>query len=381
MNGGIPVVNLFGIEFRVSFTLAVMVGFVALIGAEQSASLAPDMAVALQWLIGAGVAALFLVSVVAHELAHALVGRRRGVRTTAVVLGLVGGMAPLSIEASAPRDEFAIAVAGPIASLAIAAAVVPVGLLVGLAGEAAGAVTGALFVLAALNVMLGVASLLPGLPLDGGRVVRAVAWARTGDRDRAAMATARSGRALGWGVIGVGVVVMVLDDPVLGLMLAALGWLLAGASRGLEQRAEFERAVRGLTVAEALVADVQHVSPGLTVDTFASQLGGDGMPVAVPVVDDGRVLGVVGATMLRRLPRRKQSTTRAADVMAVPPQAPLVAPGDQIWTVLEAMQRRGLDGLAVVEEGRLVGMVTRESAAAVVRARLPLVDQRRGRGR
>ncbi len=381
MNGGIPVVNLFGIEFRVSFTLAVMVGFVALIGAEQSASLAPDMAVALQWLIGAGVAALFLVSVVAHELAHALVGRRRGVRTTAVVLGLVGGMAPLSIEASAPRDEFAIAVAGPIASLAIAAVVVPVGLLVGLAGEAAGALTGALFVLAALNVMLGVASLLPGLPLDGGRVVRAVAWARTGDRDRAAMATARSGRALGWGVIGVGVVVMVLDDPVLGLMLAALGWLLAGASRGLEQRAELERAVRGLTVAEALVADVQHVGPGLTVDTFASQLGGEGMPVAVPVVDDGRVLGVVGATMLRRLPRRKQSTTRAADVMAVPPQAPLVAPGDQIWTVLEAMQRRGLDGLAVVEEGRLVGMVTRDSAAAVVRARLPLLEQRRGRGR
>jgi Zn-dependent protease/CBS domain-containing protein len=381
MNGGFPVVSLFGIEFRVSFTLAVMVGFVALVGAEQAASLAPDMPTALQWVIGGGVAVLFLVSVVVHELAHALVGRRRGVRTTSVVLGLVGGLAPLSIEAAQPRDELAISVAGPIASLAISAVVLPAGVVLGLAGDAAGPLAGALFVLGALNLMLGLASLLPGLPLDGGRAVRAVAWSRTGDPDRAATMTARIGRYLGWAITGVGVVVMIVDDPILGVMLAALGWLLSGASRGLEQRAEMEHAVRGVTVADALVENVPHVGPGLTLDTFAGQLGIDGAPIAVPVVDDGQVVGVVGVSALRRLSPGKLATSRASDVMASPPQAPLVAPTDGIWKVMETVQQRGLDGLAVVEEGRLVGMVTRESLVTAVRSRLPMIAMWRGRGR
>ena len=372
MNGGIPVVNLFGIEVRVSISLAVMVGVVALIGAEQAAVIAPDMAAILQWVVGAGVAALFLVSVVVHELAHALVGRRRGVATTSVVLGLVGGLAPLSIEASRPRDELAIAFAGPLASLLIAAVVLPLGIALGFIGSPAGPLAGGLFVVGALNLMLGLASLLPGLPLDGGRVVRAVAWARTGDRDRAATTTARVGRLLGWVVIGLGVLVVLRDDAVLGLMIVVMGWLLSGASRSLEQRAEMERLVRGLTVADALLPDVAHLAPSLTVDTFASQLGVGGAPRAVPVVDGGRVVGVVGVTAIRRLGARRTATARVADVMATPPQAPIVALTEPIWSVMETMQRRRLDGLAVVEEGRLVGMVTRDSAAEAMRARLPV---------
>ena len=381
MNGGIPVVSLFGIEVRVTVTLAVMAGIVALIGADQAATLAPGMAVALQWVVGAGVAASFLVSVTVHELAHALVGRRHGVATTSVVLGLVGGLAPLSIEAAEPKDELAIALAGPLASLVIAVIVLPAGIALGFLGSAAGPIAGALFVVGALNLMIGLASLLPGLPLDGGRVVRAVAWARTGDRDRAAAASVRAGQLLGWVTVGVGVVVILVDDPVLGLMLVALGWLLGGASRGLEQRAALEHAVRGITVAEALVADVPHVGSGLTLDTFAAQLGVGGAPIAVPVVDDGRVVGVVGVTALRRLGRGKLATARAGDVMAAPPLAPLVATTDPIWAVMETMQRRSLDGLAVVEEGRLVGMITRESAAEAVRSRLPTGLLGRGRRR
>ena len=378
MNGGIAVANLFGIEVRVSLTLAIMVGFVALIGTDQAGLVDPGLPAALQWVVGVGVAVLYLVSVVVHELSHALVGRRLGVTTTSVTLGLVGGLAPLSIEASQARDELAIAVAGPIASLAIAAVVLPLGIAFGFQGSSAGPISGALLVLGALNLMLGLTSLLPGLPLDGGRVVRAVAWARTGDRDRAALATARVGRLLGWAVTAIGLVVILVQDVAVGIMLAAMGYLLGGASRGLEQRAEFERLLRGVTVADALVRDVSSVPPGLTVDTFAAQLDVEGAPPAVPVVEGGRVLGVVGVTALRRLGARRLAERRAADVMAKPPQAPLVAPGDPIWTAMETMQRRRLDGLAVVEEGRLVGMVTRASAAEAMRARLPRPVPARG---
>ena len=116
---GLPIARLFGIEIRVSFTWAVLVAIVTLLGAQQAALTAPGLAAPVQWLIGVAIAVGFLVSVVAHELAHALVGRRYGVESTTIVLGFVGGLAPLSIQAPTPRNELAIALAGPLLSLAL----------------------------------------------------------------------------------------------------------------------------------------------------------------------------------------------------------------------------------------------------------------------
>lgn len=381
MNGGIPVASLFGIEIRVSLSLAVMVGVIALLGAEQAVLLSPDLAGPVQWLVGAVVAVLYLVSVLVHELSHALVGRRRGMATSVIVLNLVGGLAPLSIETSRPRDEVAIAVSGPLVSIAIAAVLLPLAITISVSTSTLDVLASTLLMIGVLNVMLGFASLLPALPLDGGRLVRGIAWARTGDRDRASAIAALVGRLLGWAITLIGIVVVLLDDPVLGIMLVALGWLLGGSSRGLAHRAELERTMRGLTVADAMLRDVPHVGPGLTVDTFASQLGIGGAPRAMPVLDGERVLGVIGMGALRRLGPRRLATARAGEVMATPPQAPLVGPADAIWGVMETMQRRGLDGLAVVEEGRLVGMVTRDSAAEAMRSRLPAVSSWRGRRR
>lgn len=381
MNGGLPVASLFGFEIRVSLSLAVMTGVVALIAADQAAFMTPASAGAVQWVVGAAVAVLYLLSVLVHELAHAIVGRRRGVSTPTLVLGLAGGLAPLSVQAARPGDELAIAASGPLVSVAIAAVLLPAALALSVAAAAFDPVSTALFIVGVLNLMLGLASLLPALPLDGGRLVRAIAWARTGDPDRAALASARAGRYLGWVVSAIGIVLVLVADAVLGVMLVAMGWLLGGASRGLEQRAQLERLLRGVTVADAMVTDVPHIGPGLTLDTFADRLGAGGAPRALPVVDGDRVLGVIGFRALRRLSAKRLASARAADVMATPPDAPFVAPAEGIWGVLETMQRRGLDGLAVVEEGRLVGMVTRESAGEVVRARMPAVMFWRGRGR
>lgn len=381
MNGGLPVASLFGFEIRVSLSLAVMTGVVALIAADQAAFMSPTSAGAVQWVVGAVVAALYLLSVLVHELAHAIVGRRRGVSTPTLVLGLAGGLAPLSVQAARPGDELAIAASGPLVSVGIAAVLLPAALALSVATAAFDAVSTALFIVGVLNLMLGLASLLPALPLDGGRLVRAIAWARTGDPDRAALASARAGRYLGWVVSAIGIVLVLVADAVLGIMLVAMGWLLGGASRGLEQRAQLERLLRGVTVADAMLADVPHIGPGLTLDTFADRVGAGGAPRALPVVDGERVLGVIGFRALRRLSAKRLASARAADVMTTPPDAPLVGPGEPIWGVLETMQRRGLDGLAVVEEGRLVGVVTRESAAEAVRARMPAVAFWRGRGR
>ena len=377
---GLPIARLFGIEIRVSFTWAVLVAIVTLLGAQQAALTAPGLAAPVQWLIGVAIAVGFLVSVVAHELAHALVGRRYGVESTTIVLGFVGGLAPLSIQAPTPRNELAIALAGPLLSLALGGIMLGLGVLDAVVAPGLGALAGSLVVLGALNVILAGISLLPGMPLDGGRVVRALAWARTKDKDRAGAVTARVGRLLGFTVIGVGIAMALADLATEGLLVIALGWLLTTGARTLDRRLALERLLRGVTVREAMESDPPSVGPNLTVDTFADRYEGpDGVP-AIPVVDDEHVLGIIGRRRLQRLGRRRFGSTRAAEVMAVPPQAPVLAPDDPLWEALDTMNSGGIDGLAVAVEGRLAGMLTRDSVSEAVRNRAAADAARRGAG-
>ncbi len=367
---GIPVGRLFGIEIRVSLLWSFLIAIITLLGAEQATVAAPELPFALQWVVGGVIAAAFLVSVAAHELAHALVARRRGVRVTVVVLGLMGGLAPLGIQAKRPSDELAIAVAGPAVSFLVAAIVVPIGAVVATADRGWGAIAGALLIIGGLNLVLGVMSLLPGLPLDGGRAIRAIAWARTGDPDRASALTARTGRFLGWATIGVGAAVVLMDQTIEGLVILSFGWFMSTGARTLDRRLAMERLLRGVAVRDAMELDVSWVGPHLTIDTFASRYEGEDGVRALAVVDDEHVVGVLGIQRLKRLGRRRFAATRVADVMATPPQAPVLGPDDDVWEVLDTINQAGIDGLAVAEDGRLAGMLTRRSLATVVRDRL-----------
>jgi Zn-dependent protease/CBS domain-containing protein len=337
------------------------VAFVVFLGADQATRTAPGLAPAIHWLVGAAVGLTFLATVVAHELAHALVGRRRGVPVSRIHLDFGGGVAPMGIQAARPRDELLIALSGPLVSLAVGAVLVPVAVATAMAGGSFGLVGGALLVVGGLNVVLAILSLLPGMPLDGGRIVRAIAWAASGDRDRAARVTARIGQALGWGLVGAGVV-LALNDMITGAMLTlGMGWFLATGAGTLMGRADVERLLRGATVADATWRDVPRLAPGLTVDTFADRFTGEDRTSCLPVMEGDTVLGVIGARQVRRLGRSKASVTRAADLVQAPPAAPFLAPGDDLWTSVELMNRLGVDGLAVVEAGVLEGVVMRES--------------------
>ena len=232
------------------------------------------------------------------------------------------------------------------------------------------AVAGGLVLVGGLNLVLGLLSLLPGLPLDGGRVVRALAWARSGDPDRAGRFTARVGRMIGWATVGVGIAMALAAQVTGGLVVLALGWLVAMGGRTLDRRLDLEILLRGATVDDAMRTDGQRVPPNLTVDTFADSFQGPDAVSALPVVDDDVVLGVIGIKRLQRLGRRKFGSVRAADVMAAPPQAPFLALGDALWGAVDTLNQSGLDGMAVVAEGRFMGMVTRESIAEVIRQRL-----------
>ena len=224
-------------------------------------------------------------------------------------------------------------------------------------------------VVGVLNLILALLSLVPAMPLDGGRVVRALAWARTNDRDRASRATARVGRMTGWTILGVGIAAVLADFVTEGLIAIALGWLLNTGARTVERRLALEQLLRGVSVSEAMQRDVPFVGPNLTIDTFANRFEGPDAVTALPVVDDDRVVGVLGRKRLVRLGRRRFGRTRVDEVMAAPPQVPLLAPDDALWDAVELMNEAGLDGLAVADGGHLAGLITRDSLTDTIRLR------------
>jgi Zn-dependent protease/CBS domain-containing protein len=369
INGGVPIARIWGIEIRVSLAWTMLIALITVIGAQQATIGAPDLNPVVQWLIGVAVALLFFASVIGHELAHAVVGRRRGVPATSIVLGFIGGLAPLGIQAARPRDELVIAVAGPAVSLVIGVVLLMAGMLVGTIVPSTAPVSGGVVVVAVLNLILALLSLLPAMPLDGGRAVRALAWARSGDRDRASRTTTRVGRMVGWTILGVGIALVFGNFVTEGLIAIALGWLFNTGSRTLERRLALEQLLRGVSVSEAMERDVPFVGPSLTIDTFANRFEGPDAVAAMPVVDEDQVVGVLGRRRLVRLGRRRFGRTRVDQVMATPPQVPFLAPDDALWEAVEIMNAGALDGLAVADGGHLAGLVTRDGLADAIRIR------------
>ena len=217
-----------------------------------------------------------------------------------------------------------------------------------------------------LNLLVAALSLLPGMPLDGGRAVRALAWARSGDRLQAATITARVGRLAGWATVAIGVGLAFADMITGGLLVLCLGWLLTTGGKTLDKRLRLERLLQGASVSDATRSEVPRVDPALTVDTFAARLEGEDGYTCLPVMEGDTPLGVIGARRLQRLGRRRFAATRAADVMASPPAARFLEPDEDLWAAVEMMDRQGLDGLAVVADGRLEGVVTRDSIGDLI---------------
>ena len=367
---GVPIARVFGIEIRVSLGWTVVLGVVAVIAVGQLTAVDPDLPSHIAWILGAVVAMGFFLSSVTHDLAHAIVARRRGVAVTSILVSFFGGSTPLDPTSPDPRQDVAIAASGPIASLGIALSLLGLMAAATALGDDYSAAAGVLAVLVFLNLVLGVVNLVPAYPLDGGRIVRDLAWRRSGSEQTGWRAAARSGRLSGFVVIGAGIAFLMFEPGPMGAMLALTGWFLILSANALRDRIRLDDLVGGHTVAEAMESEPVTVSPSLTVDTFASQLlDGDSPLTAVPVVEGEEVVGVLGVRQVRGMRRDQWATTRVADVMVGPPKLSLLSPGGAMKDGLERIHRAGVDGLPVVEDGRLVGILTRLGVGTFIKAR------------
>ncbi|HSM01975.1 MAG TPA: site-2 protease family protein [Acidimicrobiia bacterium] len=307
--------------------------------------------------VSIGMTIAFFASLLLHELAHAGLARSRGLEVRGITLFLFGGATEADLDAEKPGDEFWIAVVGPLTSLAIAGALwTLVEFGSSLVGEHIAFAAGRL---GWLNLALALFNLLPGFPLDGGRLVRAAVWASTGDLRRSTEIAARTGQAIGFLLIGFGLLELLAGGVAGGLWTAAIGWFLTRAADSERRSLRLRETLSGVTVADVMQKVPDPVSRDTPLgDVVHEHLLRNGAPT-VAVRDNGHVAGVVTRESIRDIPRSAWDSRTAGDVLTSLERIPSLEPNTPVMAAIEVL--RDADGLVVVlDAGDVVGMVSLE---------------------
>lgn len=330
---------------------------------------APGHSEGTYWLAGLAAAAVFFASLLTHELAHAVVARRHGVEVKGLTLWLFGGVASLGGESPTPRADFRIAAAGPATSLALAAGFGLLAAGLDVLGVAHLVVVAARW-LSGINLMLGVFNLVPGAPLDGGRLLRAFLWRRHGDWVRAAVTAARAGAVVAYALIGFGLLEFLAGASVGGLWLVFIGWFILGAARAEETHVLTRHALGGLQVADVMTPRPT-VAPGwITVGEFIERYLLGSRHSAYPVEAlDGSVVGLITLAQLRQVPQAERNTTRLVDVVIPLREIPIAAPDDSLVALLDRLTPHTGGRALVFTHEQLVGILTPTDVARAAEAR------------
>jgi Zn-dependent protease len=326
-------------------------------------------------------ALLFFVSILLHELGHAVVAIRNGIPISGIDLWMFGGVAKLERDTDSPGVEFRVAVAGPLVTLAIAGLCFGLGALISSPDEVlegatydtdvASQATAVLGYLMSINVLVLLFNLIPGFPLDGGRIARAITWKITGDRNKATRFAAVLGRGVGWLMIAAGLAWLLAGSAFSGIWLALIGWFLAQAARQAQAQAVFAGRIEHLRVADVMDAEPVAIPESLPLDRAEGEFFlRYGWPW-FPVVDGwGRLVGVVSREAVESVAEQARSGRPIASVMARDDgdSGLRARVEDPLESLLgqESLSRLGAV-MAVDGEGRLRGIVTVDAVRRALR--------------
>ncbi|MER6216962.1 site-2 protease family protein [Streptomyces sp. NPDC001674] len=320
------------------------------------------------WTVGMAAAALFFASLLAHELAHALVARRNQVAVDDIVLWLLGGVARLRTEASTPAAELRIAGVGPLVSLGLSAVfALAAWSAESMAGR--GLVSEALVWLTVINLLLALFNSVPAAPLDGGRLLRAFLWWKTGDRARATAGATAAGRGFGWFLLLAGLLLFARGDVAGGLWLVMIAWFLIAAATAEGRQAQLRAVLTGVMVRHAMTASPVTVAADLTIADLLAEPRYRYRHSAFPVVgDDGRSPeGLLTLAAAGQVAEGRRGVTRARDVMVPRAQVVEARPDDQLVDVLPQMLSDGSKRALVVDDsGCLVGILASSDISRTV---------------
>lgn len=369
MGASIRLGKILGIPIEVNYSwIFVFILFIYLLGGQFD-SLYPAWSSPHKWAIAVVTTVLFFLSVLVHELSHSVLAVSKGIPVRGITLFIFGGVSQLAHEARRPLTEFLIAVVGPVTSLLLG---MVLALLWYLTRGANSSLSAVLFTLFAVNLSLGIFNMLPGFPLDGGRVLRAALWGLTGSYWRATQIAARAGQVIGGLMVVAGVVLAIMGE-LQGIWFALVGGFLFSAATVTYRQERIRESLRNFSVADVMTTDWFNL-PGDTplgspmVARWLS--GGQGI---LGVLVDGQIKGIVTRRHMARAPGGSSPFTTLAQVMLPLSVLQSVGPEDGIFDVMEQMETERLDRLAVVRNGLLLGFVSRPDARRFLRTRhLPM---------
>jgi len=309
------------------------------------------------WIVGASAALLLFISVLLHELCHSIVAQARGLSVKSITLFIFGGVSNIASESEDPQDEFLIAVVGPVSSLALAglfwvgAQLVP---------NDTSPLDALLHYLFTVNLMLAVFNILPGFPLDGGRVLRAILWGATKSMVRGTTIASVVGQVVAFLFIGYGIWLVFIDRDLLsGVWIGFIGWFLNSAAEATRRQTQVQEGFRGVRVSGVMAPDPPVVSPSLPVrglvDEYILRRG----LRALPVAQDGRIVGLVTLTDVKHLPENEWSNNSVGSIMTKPPLR-TIGPDAPVTQALEQLVQDDVNQLLVVDkDGSLLGTLAR----------------------
>jgi Zn-dependent protease/predicted transcriptional regulator len=336
--------------------------------------LAPEYAQGLYWVASVTAALVFFVSLLAHEMAHALVARSLGLPVEGITLWALGGVSRLGGDASNARDEFRIAIAGPATSLVLGAVFFLTSVGLGLAGVPT-LLVATVGWLGTVNVLLALFNLVPAFPLDGGRVVRAALWARHGDRVRATRSASTAGMVFGYVLIGLGAVMFMAGGLFQGLWFAILGWFVITVARGETAQVEQRQLLEGVTVRDVMSAPPFCVPGDLTVAELIDRYVLTHRYSAYPIVDDHQgLLGLVTLDAIRRVPPERRAHTSVLDAATAADDILQSRPSTPLADVLPALTTSPVARLVAVEDGRVIGLVSHTDVVSCLQRQMLLRD-------
>ncbi len=328
----------------------------------------PQLTGATHWLLGLLTSGLFFASVLAHELGHAFLALRYRIPVKAITLFIFGGVAQIGAEPRSPRQEFWIAIAGPIVSLALA-------LLFGglfLLDRGIALLAAPSLYLMRINALLAFFNLIPGFPLDGGRVLRAIAWKLSGNFQQATRIASFSGQAIAFGFIGFGLFTLLGGNFFNGLWLVFIGWFLQNAAASAMSQVNLEHSLQGVKVEQVMSGDYPKV-PSLTplsqlVDDHILRSGQHYFFVA----DNGSLQGLLTLQDISQVPKRSWGFTTAGQAMIPINQLISVGPDMELIRALQSMDQAKVAQVPVLADDKLVGVLTREQVIQTLRIRAEL---------
>jgi len=321
------------------------------------------------WIIGLATSLLFFASVLLHEISHSLVARAKGIPVRGITLFIFGGAAQIKEEPKRARDEFAMALVGPATSVGIAIVFL---LIRFISRSLSPPVTALAAWLSGINLILAVFNLIPGFPLDGGRVLRSIIWGLTPNLMKATQIASLIGRTIAYLFIFWGIWMFFRGNWFNGIWIAFIGWFLNNAADSSYRQLALREMLSGHTASEVMMIDCPRVPRSLTIDQLVNDYLLHTTRRCFPVVDHERVWGLVTLHHVKEVAKEDWTTTTVGEAMTPFEQLKKVSPDDELFDVFQRMNSEDVNQLPVVEDGKFLGMVARDNVMAFIHTRAEL---------